>query len=101
MGRPSAFVGKFMEPMLSGIFTTGDAVLYDYMRDLMEAEGVFIDPPPAPPLPLQRLRSAFGITLRARDWRKSRKTSPTSPGPTGGRLCREDVKEEYVHTHLA
>lgn len=44
VGRPSGFVGKVMEPRLSGIFTIKDGKLYDYMRSLKETEDIFIEP---------------------------------------------------------
>lgn len=44
VGRPSSFVGKAMEPLLSGIFTVRDERLLVWMRDLMETEDIFIEP---------------------------------------------------------
>lgn len=44
VGRPSGFVGGVMKPMLSGEFTVEDAMLYEYMRDLLEAEDIFLEP---------------------------------------------------------
>lgn len=44
VGRPSGFVGGVMKPHLSGEFTVKDARLYDYMRDLLETEDVFLEP---------------------------------------------------------
>lgn len=44
VGRPSGFVGKMMEPLLGGIFTVSDANLYEYLRDLLDTEEVFLEP---------------------------------------------------------
>ena len=44
VGRPSAFVGRVVEPLLSGIATIQDGTLYDLMRGLLDTEGVFIEP---------------------------------------------------------
>lgn len=44
VGRPSGFVGKTMETILSGIFTIEDSALYDYMRQLNNSEEVQIEP---------------------------------------------------------
>lgn len=44
VGRPSGLVGPLMEPHFSGGMTVGDAMLFDYLRDLVEAEGVFVEP---------------------------------------------------------
>ena len=44
VGRPSGFVGKTMETLVSGIMTVEDRKLFDYMRALLSTEGVFIEP---------------------------------------------------------
>lgn len=44
VGRPSAFVGRVVEPMLSGIATIEDKKLYDLMRGLLKEEEIFIEP---------------------------------------------------------
>ena len=44
VGRPSGFVGSVIKPHLSGEFTVRDARLYDYMRDLLSSENVFLEP---------------------------------------------------------
>ncbi len=44
VGRPSAFVGRVVEPMLSGIATMEDKKLYDLMRGLIDSEDIFIEP---------------------------------------------------------
>ena len=44
VGRPSKFVGKTVEHLLSGEFTVEDDALYTYMKELLDAEGFFIEP---------------------------------------------------------
>ena len=44
VGRPSGLVGPMMEPLLTAETTVRDAVLFDYMRALWDAEGLFIEP---------------------------------------------------------
>ena len=44
VGRTSAFVGRVVEPMLSGIATIEDKKLYDLMRGLIGSEDIFIEP---------------------------------------------------------
>jgi D-serine dehydratase len=44
VGRASAFIGRTIEPYLSGIATIQDENLYLLMRDLLEMEDVFIEP---------------------------------------------------------
>lgn len=43
-GRPSGFVGKFIEPILSGSFTVLDERLNPYLKLLYQTEGLFIEP---------------------------------------------------------
>ena len=44
VGRPSGFVGGVMKYLLSGEFTIRDSKLYDYMRDLLQTEDIFLEP---------------------------------------------------------
>ena len=44
VGRPSKFVGKTVEHLLSGEFTVEDDMLFVYMKELLDREGVFIEP---------------------------------------------------------
>ena len=44
VGRPSAFVGRVVQPLLAGIATIRDETLYPLMRDLLESEAIFIEP---------------------------------------------------------
>lgn len=44
VGRPSAFVGKVMEHLLSGEITVKDEKLYSYMKELTDSEYIFLEP---------------------------------------------------------
>jgi D-serine dehydratase len=44
VGRPSGFVGRVMEGLLSGEFTVADARLYDDLRLFEASEGLFAEP---------------------------------------------------------
>ncbi|ORU00660.1 D-serine dehydratase [Anaerovibrio sp. JC8] len=44
VGRPSAIIGDFIKPFLSGILTVKDKRLFDYLRILWESEKTFIEP---------------------------------------------------------
>ena len=44
VSRPSGFVGRIMKPHLSGEFTVRDDRLFDYMRELLSAEDIFLEP---------------------------------------------------------
>lgn len=44
VGRPSGFVGRLMDSLLSGAFTIEDSKLYYYLKGLYNEEGIFIEP---------------------------------------------------------
>jgi len=44
VGRPSGFVGKIMDKLLSGIFTIEDSKLYKFLSMLADTENIFIEP---------------------------------------------------------
>lgn len=102
VGRPSGFVGRLIKPMLSGEFTVRDARLYDYMRDLLEAEDIFLEP------------SACAAFQGVAKWGKSReirsyleengltdkmKDAVHIAWATGGSLVPEEVREAYRNTY--
>lgn len=44
VGRASGFVGRVIEPILSGCYTVDDAFLFESLRHLYEIEGEFLEP---------------------------------------------------------
>lgn len=44
VGRPSGFVGKTMEPFLSGNYTVSDEQLYKLLKELADAEKIYLEP---------------------------------------------------------
>ncbi|MGE7794761.1 D-serine ammonia-lyase [Lysinibacillus fusiformis] len=44
VGRPSGFVGKTIEPLLSGNFTVNDEQLYRLLKELVDTEGIHLEP---------------------------------------------------------
>lgn len=102
VGRPSGFVGGVMKPLLSGTCTVADVHLYDYMRELMDTENIFIEPSSC---------AAFaGLRYFAQPVMQNylKKNNLTEQMPqaihiawaTGGKLVPEEVREQYKHTHL-
>ena len=104
VGRASGFVGRVMEPLLSGGFTLRDAKLYEYMRDLLETENAFIEPSSC---------AAFegpALLGRSEEWREyieahglaeKMKNAAHIAWATGGRLVPEEIRKEYIATRLA
>ena len=104
VGRASGFVGRVMEPLLSGGFTLRDAKLYEYMRDLLETENAFIEPSSC---------AAFegpALLGRSEEWREyieahglaeKMNNAAHIAWATGGRLVPEEIRKEYIATRLA
>lgn len=44
VGRPSGFVGRMMAPLLEGIYTIADPMLYTLLADLADTEGLYLEP---------------------------------------------------------
>lgn len=129
VGRPSGFVGSVMKPFLSGEMTIADPKLYEYMRDLLETEEIFIepsacaafegpvkicgDPEAVKYLKKEGLISGTGFSggesveyggnlsfnKKESDDMRMKKSSHIV-WATGGRLVPEKMREEYRNTYL-
>ncbi len=44
VGKPSSFVGKIMEHLLSGVYTIEDDKLYKFIVSLVEKENIYVEP---------------------------------------------------------
>jgi D-serine dehydratase len=44
VGRPSGFIGKTIEPFLSGIYTISDEQLFTLLKGLVDTEDIFLEP---------------------------------------------------------
>ena len=96
VGRPSAFVGRVVEPVLSGIATIEDEKLYDLMRGLLKAEDIFIEPSAC---------ASFGALIRPEDLNAyiRREGLEDKMGQavhiawaTGGCMVPEETRKEYL-----
>lgn len=103
VGRPSGFVGGVMKPMLSGEFTVQDAKLYDYMRDLLEAEDIFLEPSACAAFQgvIKLGQSAdIGKYLEENELTDKMQDAVHIAWATGGSLVPEKIREEYKKTYL-
>lgn len=100
VGRPSAFVGRVVQPMLSGIATIEDNRLYDLMRGLLKEEEIFIEPSSC---------AAFAALIRPKDMKKyieennladKMNNATHIAWATGGRMVPEETREIYMKTGL-
>lgn len=103
VGRPSGFVGRVMEPLLSGEYTVEDYRLYNYMRDLLETEGIFIEPSACAafrgPEILMKNAETKGY-LEAHGLTEKMENATHILWATGGSLVPDEVRLSYVKTHL-
>lgn len=103
VGRPSGFVGKVMEPILSGEFTLDDKWLYEYMRQLWKTEGIFIEPSSCAAFEGPRKLSSYEETknyLKEHHLEEKMESAVHIAWATGGRLVPEEIREEYKNTYL-
>lgn len=103
VGRPSGFVGKVMEPIISGIFTMNDNKLFDYMRDLNNSEDIKIEPSAC---------SSFEGPIKLFEYEESKKYLEENnlldikeninhfAWATGGKLVPDEIMEKYLETYL-
>ena len=103
VGRPSGFVGKVMEPYLSGEFTLRDSRLYEYMRDLWETEDIFVEPSASAALqgPVMLGQTVEGRRYLEETGLTDRLDRATHIlWATGGSLVPEPVRQAYRDTRL-
>lgn len=102
VGRPSGFVGGVMKPLLSGICTVADFRLYQYMRDLLETENIFIEPSSCAAFAELRYFSqpAMQKYLEQHNLIQQLPQAIHIAWATGGALVPEEIREQYQHTYL-
>lgn len=99
VGRPSGFVGKIMEPILSGGFTVCDDRLSDYMKALYQTEDVFIEPSACAAFqgPASLCQSKeFREYMEKNHLSDKMENAVHIVWATGGSLVPEEVVKEYL-----
>lgn len=103
VGRPSGFVGKVMEPLLSGAFTLDDKWLYDYMRALLNTEDIFIEPSACAsfegPIRLNQYKETISY-LKKHHLSEKMENATHIAWATGGNLVPQDIRNDYINTYL-
>lgn len=103
VGRPSGLVCRMMERMLSGEFTVSDGGLFDDLRTLYAAEGLFIEPSACAAFAGYRGLAQFPAAV---DYLARRKLagkltrSAHILWATGGSLVPQDVRQSYLEKRL-
>ena len=92
-----------MKNLLGGEFTIRDGKLYDYMRDLLGTENIFLEPSACAsfegPIQIERNESAHKY-LQENHLEEKMKNATHIAWATGGSLVPEAIREEYKNTYL-
>ncbi|WP_078394976.1 D-serine ammonia-lyase [Shouchella patagoniensis] len=83
VGRASGFVGRLMEPLLSGIYTVEDAILYELLADIADLEGIQLEP--------SALASLYGPVQAARVRDVTKHQGTHIAWATGGSMVPQDT----------
>ena len=103
VGRASSLVGKIMEPLLTGEVTLEDYKIYDYMRDLRDSEGLFIEPSSCAGFegPVQFVKNAaFAPYIEKYSLSEALQSATHIVWATGGKLVPEQVRQAFYETYL-
>lgn len=99
VARPSGFVGRIMEPLLSGIYTVGDSTLYRLLHAIAQTETIYLEPSALAGAfgPVQLLHTAAGQDyLRRHRLQEKMEGATHIVWATGGSMVPKDVMAEYV-----
>lgn len=103
VGRPSGFVGNIMKKMFSGGMTVQDYKLYEYMRDLLVLEDIFLEPSACAafqgPVFLNQ-NPELQDYIRRNGLESKMHNAVHVVWGTGGSLVPEEIREECIHTEL-
>lgn len=86
VGRPSSFVGKIMDKILTGSFTIDDYRLYDFLRSLYNEENIFLEP--------SALAGFLGPIFTSEKYKNDNITHMC--WGTGGSLVPEEIRQELI-----
>ncbi|EOO22662.1 MULTISPECIES: D-serine ammonia-lyase [Bacillus cereus group] len=96
VGRPSGFVGKTMEPFLSGNYTVSDEELYRLLKELADTENIYLEPSALAGMigPLNVCKAENEYLQKQHLTKKVKKGTHIVWG-TGGSMVPEDVMSGY------
>ncbi|TKJ04003.1 pyridoxal-phosphate dependent enzyme, partial [Bacillus cereus] len=100
VGRPSGFVGKTMEPFLSGNYTVSDEELYRLLKELADTENIYLEPSA-----LAGMIGPVKVYKEDEYLQKQQLTEKVKKGThivwgTGGSMVPKDVMNEYYRKGL-
>ncbi|MGG1675539.1 D-serine ammonia-lyase [Neobacillus sp. NRS-1170] len=96
VGRPSGFVGKVIEPFLSGIYTISDEQMYKLLKDLVDTEKIHLEPSALAgmigPIKLGKDGSEY---LQKHHLTEKMKNAVHIAWATGGSMVPAEILEQY------
>ncbi|PLT28819.1 D-serine ammonia-lyase [Peribacillus deserti] len=97
VGRPSGFVGKTLEQLLSGVYTIDDSMLYMLLSLLADSEKIRVEPSAAAGLygPIQLCSQAGQDYILEKGLRDKMDNAVHISWATGGNMVPEEIMEEY------
>ncbi|MED3537692.1 D-serine ammonia-lyase [Bacillus toyonensis] len=100
VGRPSGFVGKTMEPFLSGNYTVSDEELYRLLKELADTENINLEPSA-----LAGMVGPVNVCKEDEYLQKQQLTETVKKGThivwgTGGSMVPEDMMNGYYKKGL-
>ena len=102
VGRPSGFVGRVMEHLVSGEMTVADHRLYDYMRALWQREEIFIEPSSCAAFQgVLDAANAPEMAAYIADHRLPMENATHVAWATGGKLVPPQQRDIFFRTHFA
>lgn len=101
VGRPSGFVGKTMEPFLSGNYTVSDEELYRLLKELADTENIYLEPSALAGMigPLNVCKAENEYLQKQQLTERVKKGTHIVWG-TGGSMVPEDVMNGYYKKGL-
>ncbi len=101
VGRPSGFVGKTMEPFLSGNYTVSDEQLYKLLKVLVDTEGIRLEPSALAGMigPSKLCKEGSAYLQKYHLTEKMNKGTHIIWG-TGGSMVPEEMMNEYYQKGL-
>ncbi|HHK5614214.1 TPA: D-serine ammonia-lyase [Bacillus paranthracis] len=98
VGRPSGFVGKTIEPFLSGNYTVSDEELYRLLKELADTENIYLEPSALAGMigPVKVFKE--DTYLKKQQLIEKMKKGTHIVWGTGGSMVPEDVMNGYYKT---
>ncbi|MFB9760902.1 D-serine ammonia-lyase [Ectobacillus funiculus] len=101
VGRASGFVGKTMEPFISGNYTISDEQLYKLLKELVDTEGIHLEPSALAGMigPIKLYKEGTDYLLKHNLTEKMSKGTHIVWG-TGGNMVPKEMMKQYYQKGL-